>query len=311
MREEFLALFRSTERAPIPPSDVHAVGSEPQSPASDPSIYLQRFLRLGTPSHEFAPSGLVDLDDRLRGGLGFGLHLVRGRPGVGKTAFLESLAWEAISSKRPVLYYALKEGELGAWERLLSTLGHILGGRAVSLDALRARTLSLSDLETVTQLDAALKDLVLPYVSLVQKIPACTDSLSALIEDVRLRSREIKSHHGLIPLLLIDDLEQVMLLTRAQPPPLVLSRLDGVLVGDCMPGLVTATTQDHFALPLENLPVQSVLIMEPVPASAGDVHERVNLQVRTNSPSGWTGTMPLLFDRHSGLFAQPPSPAPG
>jgi hypothetical protein len=198
-------------------------------------VFLRRFLRLGACSAELAPSGLADLDDRLAGGFGFGLHLVLGLPGVGKTAFLESVAWEAVSGERPVLYYTLRDGGSGTWKRLISTLGHIIDGPTIPLDALHAHALSPPDLETLTRLDLVLQASVLPYLSLVETIPAYTDTLSAFIEDVRLRAQEVKEQHGKIPLLLIDDLDRLLLVTRAHPLPLLLSRLDQVLAADSMP----------------------------------------------------------------------------
>jgi len=41
-----------------------------------------------------------------------------------------------------------------------------------------------------------------------------------------------------------------------------------------------------------------------VAAPADDGFDRVDLEVRANTPTGWTGTLPLLLDRRSGLFAQ-------
>ena len=305
MREEFLALFRPTDRSsPVPPGAEEA-GSETRLPDTEPSMYLRRFLQLGAPSPELAPSGLADLDDRLAGGFGYGLHLVCGLPGVGITAFLESVAWEAISSKRPVLYYALRDGQLAVWERLISTIGYILGGATIPVDALRTHALSPPDLETLTRLDGALQSSVLPFLSLVGTIPAHTDTLSALIEDVRLRARELNERHGSIPLLLIDDLERLLPTTRVQSPPLLLSRLDSVLAADLMPGLLAVRAPGSSLGDLEKLPVQAVVALVPASTSPVDALERVDLQLLTNARTGWTGTLPLLLDRRSGFFAHP------
>ena len=153
MREGLMALFRNTERPSPPTPSTPASTSEPGLPPTEPSVFLQRFLQQAARSPELAPSGLAGLDARLGGGFGSGLHLVSGPPGVGKTAFLESVAWEAVSAGRPVLYYALKEGSIGAWERLISTLGNILASPAIPLEAFRTRTLGPDDLETLTRLD--------------------------------------------------------------------------------------------------------------------------------------------------------------
>lgn len=310
MSEELLALFRDTQwpshlLPSTPAPSALATASEPGLPATEPSVFLRRFLQQAARPPELAPSGLANLDARLAGGFGSGLHLVSGRPGVGKTAFLESVAWEAVSSERPVLYYALKEGSIGAWERLVSTLGNILGGPAIPLGALRARTLGPDHLETLTRLDLALQASVLPCLSLVETIPAYTDTLSAFIEDVRLRAQEAKERHGRIPLLLVDDLERLLVLTRARPLLHLLSRLNDALAGDSIPGLLATTPPDRSAYGLERLPAQTTLALVSVSASANDAFGRVDLELRTNARTGWTGTLPLLLDRRSGLFTHP------
>lgn len=311
MRVGLTELFRNTEWAPplsptTPAPSAPATAGEPGPPVTEPSVFLRRFLHQAARSPELAPSGLANLDARLAGGFGSGLHLVQGRPGVGKTAFLESVAWEAISLARPVLYYALKEGSIGGWERLISTLGHILGGPAIPLGALRARTLGPDDLETLTRLDLAFQASVLPCLSLVETIPASTGTLSAFIEDVRSRAQETRERSGRTPLLLIDDLERLLLFTRARPLVRLLSRLDDALAADSIPGLLALTPPDRSASGLERLPAQTALALVSLSASANDAFGRVDLEVRTNARTGWTGTLPLLFDRRSGLFTHPP-----
>jgi hypothetical protein len=311
MREGLEALFRDTRRPSLLPPSAPAPGapettSEPGLPATEPSVFLRRVLQQAARSPELAPSGLASVDAHLAGGFDSGLHVVLGRPGVGKTAFLESVAWEAVSSGRPVLYYALKEGSMGAWERLVSTLGTILGGPEVPLDTLRTRILASDDLETLTRLDLALQASVLPYLTLVETIPAYTDTLTAFIEDVRSRVQEAQERHSRIPLLLVDDLERLLLLTRAQPLLHLLPRLSDALAADSIPGLLAATTPDRSAYELERLPVQTTLALVSVSASADDDFGRVDLEIRTNARTGWTGTLPLLLDRRSGLFAHPP-----
>ncbi len=309
MSEELAALFRPTEQSPplsprtaVPSSP--AMARQPGIPATEPSAFLQRFLQQAARPPEPAPSGLADLDARLAGGFGSGLHVVLGRSGVGKTAFLDSVAWEAVTSERPVIYYSLREGSLGAWERLISALGNILGDPTIPLATLRARRLGPHELEELTRLDMALQNSVLPFLSLVETIPASTDTLSAFLEDVRSRAREAEEWHGRIPLLLIDDLERLLLLTGSQPLLHVLSRLDDTLSADSMPGLVAATSPDRSTHGPDRLPAQTTLALVSVATPADDDFDRVDLEVRANSRTGWTGALPLLLDRRSGLFAQ-------
>jgi len=269
---------------------------------------LRRFLRLGAVSPQPAPSGLAGLDHRLAGGFGPGLHLLRGLPGVGKTAFLESVAWEAISRRRPVLYYSLRDGDLGAWERLITTLGSLLDMPPVPLDAVRTRTLPPRDLETLRRLDLSLQASVLPYLSLVEHVPASADPLSALIADVRSRVREANDRHGSIPILLIDDLEHLLLAGQARPLPLALSRLDKALAAESMPGLLATTTSLPSSADPETLPVRTVLVLTSVSRSPDEALERIDLDLQTRPAVGPTETLSLLLDHRSGLFAETSTP---
>jgi hypothetical protein len=309
MRDEFLALFRDTQL--FPPAGA-AVSSQETTrdrqaapfPTVEPSRFLRRFLQQTPPISEPAPSGLAGLDDRLGGGFGHGLHLVLGPPGSGKTAFLESLAWEAIASRRPALYYALKTGSLQVWERLIATLGTILDGPAVSPSALRGRELVPTDRETLGRLDAALQASVLPYLSIIDATPAVTGSVSAFVEDVRSRGQESGEHHGRLPLLLVDDLEQLVALTDSRSPLHLLSRLDDALTADSMPGLLAGAPAASLLAEVERLPVQTVLALAPIFRTVAAAPEHVDLEVRKNAATGWTGTVSLLLDPSSGLFAE-------
>ena len=304
MRDELLALFRDTDRAaPLPPSPPAPL-RDPTLPTPEPSVFLRRFLQQAARSPELVPSGLTELDALLDGGFGSGLHVVQGGPGVGKTAFLESAAWEAVSSGRPVLYYALKEGSVGAWERLISTLGNILG-TVIPLGTLRACTLRPDGLETLARLDRALQASVLPFLSLIETIPAHADALGALVEDLRSKVQDARERHGRIPLLLIDDLERLLLLTRTQPPMALLSRLDDALAADSIPGLLASQAPDQSLNGLQGIPAHTAMTLVPVPAPANDDYGAVNLELRTNARTGWTGTLPLLLDKRSGLFTVP------
>jgi hypothetical protein len=318
MREEFLALFRDTQRQ-LTDSVASPAGNPPGRPpggsaatgergptAAEPSALMRRFLGRARRSPERAPSGIASLDTRLSGGFEAGAHLVTGQPGVGKAAFLESVAWEAVSSGRPVLFYAWKEGSIGAWERLICTLGDVLGP-GIPLDALRARPLAPNHLETITRLDLALQASVLPYLSLIDTVPAHTASLSTFIGDVRSRAEETNERHGRIPLLLVDDLEQLLPLFGARPLAHQLSRLNDALVAESIPGLFAMAPPDGPDQDLERLPVRTVLNLVSVSASATEDMQRVDLEVRAGAGTGWTGTLPLL--RRSGLFADSPEGA--
>jgi DnaB-like helicase C terminal domain len=315
MRHEFMELFRDT-RLP-PPEDATTDEDAPQAPersleartvptaaATEPSRFLRRFLQHAAPSPEPARSGLAVLDDHLGGGFDSGLHLIVGPPGSGKTAFLESLAWEAVGDRRPSLYYALKPGSLEVWERLIATLGSILEGPGITPAALRGRDLPPEDVETLARLDAALQASVLPYLSLVDAAPGSVGKLSAFVEGVRSHCQEITEQHGRLPLVLVDDLDRLIVLTRTRSPVQVLSRLDAALAADSMPGLLAVGSEGVFSTVVDRLPVRTIVALTAVTAGPSGRNGRVDLEVRKNSATGWTGTVPLLLDPSSGLFAE-------
>jgi len=321
MRDELLALFRNTERSLRQASEGRArsgtteqtetsVQTETSAQTADtqpepapPSRFLRRFLRPTFASAEPAPSGIASLDSHLGGGFGPGPHLVLGMPGAGKTAFLESVAWEAVSSRRPVLYYALEDGGLRVWERLISTVGCILGGPSVSLRTIRTRTLTPHETETVIRLDQALQTHVFPYLLIVDTLPATALTVSAFIEDLRHRSQEAIEQHGRVPLLLLDSVERLLSLTASEPLPLLMSRLDGTLAADSMPGLLTSDTGTKSLVGAGRLPVKTVMVLESVPGYDDELG-RVDLELLANTQTVWTGTLRLLLDQRTGLFSE-------
>ena len=332
MRHEFMELFRDTRlepsggasagaAAPKRPDALEDAGAaqgpvsvqeprwQPESravpaAAAGPSRFLRRFLQQAAPAPEPARSGLTALDRCLGGGFGYGLHLVAGAAGSGKTAFLESLAWENVGNHRPCLYYALRPGGLDVWERLIATLGALLDGPGIAPAALRGRDLVPEDVETLSRLDAALQASVLPYLSIVDAAPGSISSLSAFVEGVRSHSQEAAEEHGRLPVVLVDDLDALLTLTGSRSPLNVLSRLDTALATDSIPGLLAAGPGSIFPVAVDRLPVRTVIALSPVAAGPGGVSGHVDLEVRRNSATGWTGAVPLLLDPLSGFFAE-------
>jgi hypothetical protein len=323
IRPEFMDLFRDTrlsQPGDQEPADREAADREPgdreagaEGPpgqttagapqaAPGPSRFLRRFLEGSPPAPEPAPSGLTILDQRLGGGFGPGLHLVLGAARSGKTAFLESLAWEAVGSRRPVLYYALKTGSLRVWERLIATLGTILDGSAIAPAALRGRELIPADVEALARLDAALQTSVLPYLALVDPTPA-TGNARLFVENLLSHAQEAVGQHGRLPLVLVDDLEALLLLTGSRAVVHALSALDTALEADSLPGLLAAPAgmADRAG---SHLPARTIMSLKPLAAAPGSAGGRVDLAVEKNAATGWTGTVPLLLDHFSGLFTE-------
>ena len=300
MREGLASLFRDTAGHSTPrhlSADAPGVGV-----ATGQSQYFKRFTSSAAQLPEPAPTGLPDLDDHLGDGFDFGLHLVCGEPGVGRTAFAEAVAWEALATSRPVLYYALREGSLGTWERLLGTLGAILGRPVPPLARLRSRSLSVEDLAALAEVDHQLQTQVLPRLTLLDSIPAYPDALGAFLEDVLVRTSQARDHVGRTPLVVVDDLQRLLLLTGCRTASAGLVRLTDGLAAESIPCLATS---DLWALSQGgSTEAASVLVLTPVSTTPDGTYGRVDLQVRANARTGWTGTVPLVLDRRSGLFAQ-------
>jgi hypothetical protein len=325
MRREFMELFRDTRAATsavagveaplaVPPAAVAtpdafvAAGVTPALPGAgqaslEPSRYLRRFLQQSHPAPEPARSGLVTLDAWLGGGFAPGMHLLLGTASGVKTAFLEALAWEAVGTRRPVLYFTLRAGSLRVWERLISTMGTIMDVPAVAPAALRGRELVPDDLENLARLDSALQAAVLPYLTLIDR-PARGGDLSAFVTSLRSYALEATEKHGRLPLVLIDGLDEVLAFTGSLPPELVIARLDEALAADSLPGVVAAGSLGSDQEDGEGLPGQSTLSLEvpaPGPAMLGG---RLDLKVLKNPATGSTGDLRLLLDPSSGLFAE-------
>jgi hypothetical protein len=311
MREGLAALFHDTRPPRVPyvealVSGISAAGG-PGLSANAQSGFLQRFLERTDRWTELAPSGIPPVDARLGGGFGPGLHVVAGGPGVGKTAFLESAAWEAVSSERPVLYYAFKEGALGAWRRLVSTLGYILDGPTVPLGNLRSGALTPGDVDTLRRLDLSLQTSVLPYLCLVEHRPVGVDTLGAFVEDVRSRAQTAQERHGRVPLLLVDDLDGLLPPARSQSQSRLLVSLGEALVADSIPGLLATTQSDRSPTRPERLPCKTMLTLASAPVAARGHWDHLSLDLQTSVLSGWKGKIPLVLDRRSGLFTHAPS----
>jgi len=307
LREEFLALFRSTEARSAPDQSTPSRATIMAPPSSEPSVYLHRYLReaVSYPG-EKVPSGFTGLDEHLSGGFGAGLHVVAGRPRVGKSAFLLSVAWESIADKRPVLYYALRENGLAVWARLASTASYILGDRVLSLEDIQARSLDATDRNRLAAVDCSLQTAVLPYLSLIEAIPAGSDSLSAFVKDICVRAGEAASRHGRHPLLLVDDLDRLLVLTRVRPVSHLLAVLDEALIESSLAGLIAATTAGPLALGEQKPEVRTVSTLVPVAGGESRPIMQVRLDVQHDEQAGWTGSIPLLLDARSRLFSETP-----
>lgn len=306
-----MELFRDTRHDP-PGGRPRAGQAAPHGTAAhaagvsvipEQSRFLRRFLQRSSPGPEPARSGLAGLDRHLGGGFGGGLHLVMADRTAGRTAFLESLAWEAVGHHRPTLYLTLKDGGLAVWQRLVVTLAAITGADGIGPSMLSENDLAPEQRETLLRLDAGLQASVLPYLSLVDRPPGPPDDLSGFLDRLRSRSQEAAEQHGRLPLVLVDDLEGLTALTASRSPLHLLSALDSALAADSLPGVITAGSGGSLAREIDHLPVRTVLSLQAMPTGVAG-SERVELELKKNTATGWTGSISLLLDPSSGLFAE-------
>jgi hypothetical protein len=143
-------------------------------------------------------------------------------------------------------------------------------------------------------------------MSLIDGTPASTRSVSALIEDMRSRAQDAVGQHRRLPIVLVDDLAHLSTLTGSRSPSDLLSRLDDALKAEALSGLLAAVPADVSRGGAERrLPVRTVLLLTQGAPSAPEAPDQVELEVRKNMATGWTGAVSLLLDRRSGLFAEP------
>jgi hypothetical protein len=316
MRDQLLALFNNPERLALPPTiapflSEYTVTAAPGAPGVPGVVARTPRLASGPVS-----TGLEEVDARLGGGFGAGVHLVTGRPGAGKTAFLESVGWEAVSSRCPVLYYAFREGSRGARASLAATLSALLGLPPLDRHALRQGTAAADEPARVDSLDGVLRTSVLPWLEIVDAISGGSAEFEAFLADAGARSREAKKRHGELPLILIDDLESLARLTRVEPRARLLARLDEWLVGEALTGLIAMAIPPRSAPGVGGLPVQTTLLLAParasvpaeraapLPASRQAAIDHIDLIIVAGATDGRTETLPLLLDRRSGLLVE-------
>jgi hypothetical protein len=299
MREGLASLFRDTAgHSPHHQPTPHS----PDTATPGRSPYFRMYANTSGQLPELAPTGLPGLDARLEGGFGFGVHVVCGEPGVGRTAFAEAVIWEGLARGRTALYYALREGCLGAWERLIGTMGAILGMSVPPLAAIRARNLSAAELTTLEDIDRRLQDLVLPRLKLLDEIAAYPDALGAFLDETLMQISETRDRTGRTPIVVVDDLQRLLLLTGCATAGPALARLNEAFAAQSIPFL---TTSDPSVLTRgESNEAASVLLLTRGPVALEETYSLVTLEVRADARTGWTGAMPLVLDRTSGLFAQ-------
>ncbi len=307
MRDDLQELF--SDPKPLPPDAAIApylgatTASVERGPGAPRSCAISRKSETWShPSPAPAPSGLDILDKHLGGGFSPGLHLVTGRTASGKTAFLESVGWTAIAAGRPVLYYTFEHGVLRTRDRLLGSLVGLMNDPSITLEAIRDHTLSASEFARFRSIERTLQTAVLAHMSLIDDVPVQADMFEAFVDDVRVRSLEAERERGSAPLVLIDDAVHLARATRVRPLADLLGRLNDVFTADSITGLVTVQTPKKAFQAIHGLPARTAISLTRSTSLTDDTVEYVDLVLLTGTCGRWTGVIPLLFDRHSGVF---------
>ncbi len=299
MSNQLLDLFRNTEEPQAP----DAQPTSPDEPAQNPSTFLRHYLRACADPDDRVASGLSTLDAHLGGGLGSGLHVATGGPNAPLTAFALSLIWEPMSSSRPVLFYALREGGASIWTRLVATLAPTLGFPELTLAALRSHHLDASATQDLVHIDDIIQASILPLVQLIDPLPLRRDPLDALLEDISCRVHDSREEHGRTPLVVLDDVNRLASVTPHDICAAVLERLSDSPVIECIPTLVTARGAGGSPSLATLNRVRAVFDLQSTCAPPVSKVVELTLRVLANVYTGWTGEVPLLFDTSSGFVA--------
>lgn len=150
------------------------------------------------------PTGLVDFDEVIGGGLYDGLHVLGGVTGGGKTALALAIAESNARAGRPVLYITYEQSRYELWGRLISTRA------GVSLRQLRSGgTLEhpvSEKLRDNAQYQSLMVD-VAPWLSVIEGDGFEGGSWG--VDRIAAQVRRIKGAHGAAPLVILDYLQRM------------------------------------------------------------------------------------------------------
>lgn len=230
----------ASEPAPQP---APAPGPEPsREPGAAPegSPYFQAFLVETAGRRPPLASGLAGLDELLDGGFHSGLSVVSSRAAWAARSLLENMLWKAATEQKKVVYYHPAGRGQEIWQRLLLTLGHLIG-EPLRREQLAARPVSEKTLDEVRRLDALFTATVLPHLSLRELRPAGPLPLVSLLREIDEAlpletgppaGTSLSTGSGLPGLVLIDGFAALSLLPGLRDPGDVaglLLELDGLL----------------------------------------------------------------------------------
>lgn len=158
------------------------------------------------------PSGLADVD-RLSGGMGAGeLHVLAGRPGMGKSAAAGSIALNAARAGKRVLFFSLEMTRAELVERWLASLTGI----------------STED-QRKGALDSRAWDRLLDTAEELKAFPLIVDDQPRLsVAQMRQRARRVRRRHGL-DLVIVDHLQLIRLGGKQESRRIEVGEASGML----------------------------------------------------------------------------------
>jgi hypothetical protein len=305
MSEGLRVLFRRQPEPEPPPEP--AQEAVPVTRTGEESVYFLRFRRsLGT-SRAPLETGLPSVDELLQGGLGPGLALVSARPpGCGRALAL-NLLWQAVTEERSALYYALATGAQRLWMDMIVMLSHLTEDNPLRPADLTQPVRARSRVARIQRLDALLARAFLPYLTVVETLPAGPHRLTAFLRHLE---RQLQGRNDLLVLDDLARLEVLLGVASYRERAALLVELEAVLQDRTIPGIVLThpgwsgrrSAEDG----LENLG-SALLRLRPAGKDPVPHTSSVSLRVLKQPGSSRPGTeVRVLHDRHSGLFVEAP-----
>ncbi|MCZ7665159.1 MAG: hypothetical protein M5U22_20505 [Thermoleophilia bacterium] len=264
--------------------------------AAEQSPFFHAFLRDVASSGSVLSTGYSRLDRLLAGGFRPGVYLLSGHRGRMRRLFLDNLMWGAVGEGTPVSYLAIQTGAQSAWERMIVTLGRLVG-EPLTIGDLRVFPHPGQLVERVGRLDAALVRSVLPQVALEDSIltdPALPSSFLAAL-DARLAGDTSPR------LVLVDSLPRLLALLQVdglQASSAFAWELDRLLYKRSSVGVAASGQEPDPEL---RDVVQGLLRLDPVDDGSGTEPERLLVSVHERS-RGVESTQ-FVADEASGLLA--------
>ena len=138
-------------------------------------------------------TGFNDFDNKL-GGFTSGLYIIGGRPGVGKTTFLDQIAYE-LSENTPVFFISYEQNRVHFAAKQIARLATLMGLDIVSNDILKGRVSK----EIIKVMDY--------YCESQRDIYIYSDSPT--IDEIQRRVEQFEYDTGKSPIIIVDFIQKV------------------------------------------------------------------------------------------------------